>query len=521
MTQRYMELYDRALHFLDTHRLLVIDQTLLFIGFLAILLTLLLSKKLNNRIFDFLASASVLAVSFIVQFDLLDGAVSRGSVLMIGFALAFVMTVTIFILGFIKLKVLDYILLFAAFLLIDRYATIQYSFGNAYYNLLIFFAILAISNSRLGKTRGSLFHIWFSFIITDILGFVFNIIYDRVVRQIGYSFDSNIDKLLFWGVSTAAIVSVCLLLVYLLKTTFKKYFHEINQMGQNYPHIEKYFVTNTIIIFVTFIVVHLVYTQRFGYSLNISYLITAFSMFALLFQLSFLTQLFRVAYLKDNLQSKIQENQTLALYSSNLEKNLHDMRDIKHDIKNIFFTMGNYVEQSDNEDLKAYYQSKIKPFANDEIYKNDLYSRLTAIDNEQLKAFLYYKITQAVERKVIVSLEISQSYSTINEKMDFIDLIRVLGILLDNAIEECMTLVDAKIHIKISKNENLISYIIKNTVDPTKKETGIKKGVSTKGSERGSGLIIVQNIVEKYDFLTLNSYFQDEFFVQCLNEHGE
>lgn len=181
--------------------------------------------------------------------------------------------------------------------------------------------------------------------------------------------------------------------------------------------------------------------------------------------------------------------------------------------------MANYVEQSNNEEFKDFYQTKINPFAKDEIAKSDLYSKLMAIDNEQLRVFLYYKISQAVERKIKVELDISPNYKAYTEKMDFIDLIRILGILMDNAIEECVTLADSEMIIKLSQNDALLSYIIKNTVSPLKKETGIKTGVSTKGEERGNGLLIVQNIIGKYDFLALNSYFQDGFFVQCLNEY--
>ena len=70
--------------------------------------------------------------------------------------------------------------------------------------------------------------------------------------------------------------------------------------------------------------------------------------------------------------------------------------------------------------------------------------------------------------------------------------------------------------IKISQNDELTSYMIKNTVRREVKEKGIKTGVSTKGSKRGKGLIIGRDILEKYDFVTLNSYFQDNCFVQNL-----
>jgi sensor histidine kinase regulating citrate/malate metabolism len=91
-----------------------------------------------------------------------------------------------------------------------------------------------------------------------------------------------------------------------------------------------------------------------------------------------------------------------------------------------------------------------------------------------------------------------------------------LGILLDNAIEECIESTGSSLAIKLSRNDELFSIIIKNTVRQSVKEKGIRAGVSTKGGHRGAGLSICQSILEKYDFITLNSYFVENSFVQNL-----
>jgi two-component system sensor histidine kinase AgrC len=187
--------------------------------------------------------------------------------------------------------------------------------------------------------------------------------------------------------------------------------------------------------------------------------------------------------------------------------------------------MGSFVERSDDLEMQTFYREKLSPFASEEIAKSDLHGKLSVIDNEQLKAFLFYKISQAIERGIMLDLEVSAQYSVSKSKIEFTDLIRVLGILLDNAIEGCMelyskaeslTVCEYNIVIKISQNDELVSYMIKNTILPEAKEIGIKAGVSTKGKERGKGLIISRGILEKYDFITLNSYFQDDCFVQNL-----
>ena len=174
--------------------------------------------------------------------------------------------------------------------------------------------------------------------------------------------------------------------------------------------------------------------------------------------------------------------------------------------------------RSGDVEMQAFYREKISPFANDEIAKSDLYGKLAAIDSEQLKAFLYYKISQAVERGIAIDLDISPRFSSpsAGNLLEFADLVRILGILMDNAIEECMALPSGVISVRLSQNDELVSYAIKNTVSPETRENGVKSGISAKGVGRGNGLIIVRGILEKYDCVTLNSYFQEDSFVQSL-----
>ncbi|MDR1538576.1 MAG: GHKL domain-containing protein [Clostridiales bacterium] len=114
--------------------------------------------------------------------------------------------------------------------------------------------------------------------------------------------------------------------------------------------------------------------------------------------------------------------------------------------------------------------------------------------------------------------------------MGLADLVRILGILMDNAIEECMTLTLSGwslaslaaspnvpvITVKLTRNDEMVSCTVRNAVSPERKEKGVKAGVSSKGVGRGKGLMIVRGILEKYDCVTLNSYFQEDCFVQNL-----
>jgi sensor histidine kinase YesM len=285
-------------------------------------------------------------------------------------------------------------------------------------------------------------------------------------------------------------------------------------MGRRYPRIERYFICSTIIILAIIGTAHFFFTI-YNFMPASSLLFNILTLFVLAIQLSFLIMLLRLTWLRESLKSKDRENVSLAAYSSGLEKNIDDIRNIKHDIKNIFLTMANFVEKSGDRDMKAFYKDKISPFAADEIQKSDLYAKLSAIAEERLKAFLFYKLSQIIERGVALELEISQNFRSENSP-EFTDLIRILGILLDNAAEECLELQNGVINVKLSMNDELVSYTVRNSVRPETREKGIRPGVSSKGGERGRGLVIVQDIIGRYEQVSLNSYFSHDEFVQGL-----
>ena len=488
-------------------RLYMPALALLFLFFL-----IFLGNKVKHRVYQvlFIIISLFVCVFFLLFFPL------PGSVAMLNLAVAFVMTVTVYIFKFIKLSILDYSVMFACFFSIVRFIGFNpLLFGSPLTVLYFFIAFLSICKLRLKKLNGHLFYIWLVSILTIAEGYLFNLIFFRYVLGLGQPLESNIEKLLVWGIAVLILITLNLAVIYAIKWFFGNKFDEINQMGKAYPKIERFFIYNSIIILLVIALFNFGYQLFVGYNLLFLQISNLFIVFALIIQLSFLIMVFRITWLKDTLKLKTLENQSLAEYSYSLEKNMENIKSIKHDIKNLFLTMGNFVEQSGNTEMQVFYRDKISPFANEEILKSDLYGKLAAINNEQLKAFLFYKISQAIELGIPFDLEISQEIS-VAPKLEFTDLVRILGILLDNAIEECIELEQRAIQFKISQNKELAAYIIKNTVNSEKKASGIKPNISTKGNGRGNGLMIIKNILNRYNCAALNSYFQEDCFVQNL-----
>jgi hypothetical protein len=424
-----------------------------------------------------------------------------------------------FILGFMPFKFFDYVMMFSAFLVIHvtYFGLFQFTSYEATRFLLVLAVLIFAAKEKLKSIEGNTFHIWLNYIIVLFIHTFAEFCFDRFVRKIGYLFNERIFmKMGVWGVSSLLIALLSALIIFYLKRWCFGYFNEINEMGKKYHSIERRFITISVGVLLVYIAGQDIVYRFFGYETAAVLLLKIVYFFSLFFQLLFLTLMYRLSHLRESLRSKEIENQSLLLYSSDLEKNFSEIRNIKHDIKNLFFTMGQYVQRSEDTEFKDFYRTKIFPFAEGEIKKNDLYGKLMLIENEQLRAFLYYKLTQAVELGIKVNVEIQEYTSSLS--MEFGDIVRILGILIDNSLEESLTLKqnEGEIFLSFTNNSEAISIKIQNNVTARKLSEGIKPEVSEKGEGRGRGLKIANEIISRYDFAALNSYFQNGRFTQNL-----
>ncbi|HIT68984.1 MAG TPA: GHKL domain-containing protein, partial [Candidatus Aphodomonas merdavium] len=97
------------------------------------------------------------------------------------------------------------------------------------------------------------------------------------------------------------------------------------------------------------------------------------------------------------------------------------------------------------------------------------------------------------------------------------DLTRVLGILLDNAIEEAAQLPGGQVEVVLSTAPGKVSYRISNAITEETRRRGVIPGQSTKGPARGKGLVIVAKLLEPYQNVMLSSLLLSDTFVQTLS----
>lgn len=204
------------------------------------------------------------------------------------------------------------------------------------------------------------------------------------------------------------------------------------------------------------------------------------------------TQSIRRNYLME--QQKL-EFEVLKIYTSNLEQHYSDIRKFRHDYQNILTSLEGYLVEKDYRNLENYFYKNIKPTSK-QIKLNDFALRdLSNIKIAPIKSLLTSKVALAQEKHIGVSIEITEPIEKI--ELPLISLVRILGIVLDNAIEGVEHLPKKELCIAFIKDKTSIHIIVENTCSTTlpKLHQLKKKGFSTKGANRGLGLNNLQELI--------------------------
>ncbi|MHC5269209.1 sensor histidine kinase [Enterococcus sp. LJL98] len=221
------------------------------------------------------------------------------------------------------------------------------------------------------------------------------------------------------------------------------------------------------------------------------------------------------------IKEKKTEQQMMKLYMEEMNKKNQVIRQFKHDYLNILTTLEGHLETGEVTALKNYYEQEIQPTRQLLHTDNTRLMDLHKIEQAGLRSLLTAKILLAQEKGIPVHLEIEE----INWRMKVneITFIRIVGILLDNAIEELEELGQGRLEVALFLKQKEIHLLIRNTartmIEPfyQLKESGF----STKGEGRGLGLSTVETLVNQSTEFFLETTIDQNYFIQNLTIIGE
>lgn len=239
----------------------------------------------------------------------------------------------------------------------------------------------------------------------------------------------------------------------------------------------------------------------------------------------FMLGFIKIYYNKKNIKKQIiyEQNsknlENLMEYSNVMENMIDESRRFRYDYVNILSTINGYIEDKDIDGLEAYFREEILCKS---LKKNC--SKLFNLKNIKIsgiKGLLSSKIIAALDLNLNVHIEINEIIDSIS--VDIIDICRVLGILLDNAIESASFTESKNFNIAVIKTNNCIIFIISNSFSEQIHSVSklYDEGFSTKGKNRGIGLNIAKDTIEDYPNVLLNTEIEDNLFKQELIIYNE
>ena len=278
----------------------------------------------------------------------------------------------------------------------------------------------------------------------------------------------------------------------------------------NIDNKSKYMIIFNLLFGLTYIILEIMITMQFIDILPLTYTFSNFIMLLLYFGISLysISKVVKLTKTTQELESAEQYNKTLHI--------LHDnVRGFKHDFDNMVTTIGGYINTDDMEGLKKYYIELEKDCER----VNNLYIlNPDSINNPGIYNLLTSKYHEATEKGINVTVYYLLNLNELNMKI--YEFARILGILLDNAIEAAENSNEKIINISFRRdnknNRDVISIENSYSNKNVDTENIFNKGVSEKENHSGIGLWEVRKILSKNNNVNLFTSKTTDLFKQQL-----
>ena len=208
------------------------------------------------------------------------------------------------------------------------------------------------------------------------------------------------------------------------------------------------------------------------------------------------------------------------LYNETLQTSQEDLQAFRHDFGNILQAIGGYIDKDDMAGLRVYYSELFHDF---QTSNNFAYLSPMVVNVPAIYSLFVSKYRMAYSLGITMSFNFFLDFQTLHMKI--YEFSRILGILLDNAIEAASECEEKTVRVEIRKDsiQNCQMLVIENTYLDEKVdfEHMFEKGVSSKKHNTGLGLWEVNKILKKYPNVNLNTSYNGHFFTQQLEMYED
>ena len=211
---------------------------------------------------------------------------------------------------------------------------------------------------------------------------------------------------------------------------------------------------------------------------------------------------------------KLQEIEAYYEYTLRIESINNEMRKFRHDYVNILTTLSDYIREDDMPGLRKYFNENIVPMKDKLKTRSIKMNGIEKLKVREIKGLITTKIIQAQEKRIPISIEVPDEIDRID--MNTVELSRIIGIIVDNAIEASENLEEPLINIAFIDNEEAVTFIVMNKCsdDIPKIHELFEQGFSTKGDNRGLGLSTLKELTDSNENVLLDTVIENGYFVQ-------
>lgn len=344
-------------------------------------------------------------------------------------------------------------------------------------------------------------------IITPLLvfGLLNSLLLNPFLKIVNQSYESGFNTPIYRVSYLIALYLIMFGIIFIFKKINLKLNYNLNLDKKTIFTIILNFILGVLTLVIqTFITVHYYNSVPIGFTLFNFTLLFAY------FFISFysLAKAFKLNIATINLENAESYNNSLTVLYDNV-------RGFKHDFDNMVNIIGGYIQAKDIDGLKKYYDSLQKDCSK---VRNVQMLNPNVINNPGIYNLIVSKYKKASDLNVLINFEFFFDFDNLH--MSIYEFSRILGILLDNAIEAAYKSKEKEINLvfRESRRQQVQIIFIENTYANKQIDTKIifEKGISEKENHSGIGLWEVNQIISKNNNIVLKTTNDEKYFKQEL-----
>ena len=257
----------------------------------------------------------------------------------------------------------------------------------------------------------------------------------------------------------------------------------------------------------------IIFGEQVGYSPEIITFNGILFLAVFLLSSALLTGILRIEKRERELNMQLTQYENLSSYTHEIEQLYQNMRSFKHDYIDMLSSMKFYIDEKNTEQLSQYFYTNILPMGKEMTGHDQRLGRLAFLKNDTVKSLIFSKILLASQKGINVEVEIREMVEEFPVKE--MDLFRVLGIFLNNAIEAAQETDKKEITIAVISDSEKITILLRNSTNLISLPLSrlCERDISSKKNHSGIGLYTAENILNSYENVHWNFSCEMPYFL--------